>query len=175
MIKRIMAVLILTLMTALCSQAAPLKAGDKAPDFKLTDQNGKTVTLSEFAGKKDVVLYFYPKDFTKGCTTEACAFRDNYEVFKGRGAEVIGVSADSMESHMKFTKAYKLPFSLLSDPDGALAKSYGVDRFMGGMLDRMTFVIDKGGTVRFVYKSLKDALNHVNKAMNELKTLDRKK
>jgi peroxiredoxin Q/BCP len=175
MIKRMITILILTVMTAAYSRAAALKIGDKAPDFKLTDQNGKIITLSQFAGKKDVVLYFYPKDFTKGCTTEACSFRDNYQAFMDRGAEVIGVSADSAESHMKFTSEYKLPFSLLSDPNGALAKSYGVDIVLGSLLDRMTFIIDKSGEIRFVYKSLKNALSHVDRAMNELKALEQKK
>ncbi len=148
--------------------AALLQTGDRAPDFSLTDQNGKTVTLSTYAGKKAVVLYFYPKDFTKGCTAEACSFRDNYEVFAKKGVEVIGVSFDSDVSHTKFTQAYKLPFSLISDPKGALGKKYGVSTVMGVMSDRVTFVIDKKGIIRFVYRSLKDATLHVDSALRDI-------
>jgi peroxiredoxin Q/BCP len=151
--------------------AVLLKVGVKAPDFSQKDQNGKTVTLSEFSGKSNVVLYFYPKDFTGGCTAEACSFRDNYAVFMKKDAVVIGVSFDSDESHVKFTKANKLPYSLISDTQGALGKKYGVPKFMGTMSDRVTFLIDKKGVIRYVYQSVKDATMHVENSLKELDKL----
>jgi peroxiredoxin Q/BCP len=150
--------------------AALLKTGDKAPDFTLKDQNGKTVTLSQYAGKSNVILYFYPKDFTKGCTAEACSFRDNYEVFQKNGAVVIGVSFDNDASHVKFSRAYHLPFSLISDTKGVLGKEYGVSSKMG-FSDRVTFVIDKKGVIKYVYESLKDATLHVENALKDLEKL----
>jgi peroxiredoxin Q/BCP len=150
--------------------AALLKDGDKAPDFTLKDQNGKTVTLSQYAGKSNVILYFYPKDFTKGCTAEACSFRDNYEVFQKKGAVVIGVSFDNDTSHVKFAQAYHLPFSLISDTKGVLGKEYGVSSKMG-FSDRVTFVINKKGVIKYVYESLKDATLHVENALKDLEKL----
>jgi thioredoxin-dependent peroxiredoxin len=145
-----------------------IKVGDSAPDFALPDQDGKPLKLSSFRGKV-VVLYFYPKDFTSGCTKEACHFRDAYEDFTDAGAEVVGVSADSQESHRKFKDAYLLPFSLLSDENGDVKKLYGLS---GHLLPaRVTFVIDKGGIVRLVFNSKIDMKAHVNEAMKILKSL----
>jgi peroxiredoxin Q/BCP len=172
--KLLITVLVSVFLCAGIAAAVILKAGDKAPDFKMTDQNGKTVELSQYLGKKNVVLYFYPKDFSKGCTAEACSFRDNYEVFLKKGAEVIGVSIDSAESHKKFSYSYKLPFVLISDPKAELAKKYGVDKIFG-MLSRVTFIIDKKGVIRFVYTSMKDAVRHVDEAMKELERIDKLK
>lgn len=152
------------------AETQTLKPGDKAPDFSDKDQNGKVVTLSRFFGKEIVVLYFYPKDFTSGCTAEACSFRDNYEAFMKKGAVVIGVSFDNDESHVKFTRSYKLPFSLLADPKGALSKMYGVSTAKG-FADRVTFVIDKKGVIRFVYKSMKEATMHVENALKDLESM----
>jgi len=148
-----------------------LKTGDAAPDFTAKDQDGKEIALSQYKGVKNVVLYFYPKDFTKGCTAEACSFRDNYEVFAKKGAVVIGVSADTDESHRKFIREEKLPFRLISDPQGRIADMYGVGRFMG-MLSRVTFIIDKSGKIKFVYSSMKDAVSHVSEAMKALEGAD---
>jgi peroxiredoxin Q/BCP len=100
-----------------------LKVGDKAPEFTLMDEQGRPVSLKSFLGKKPVVLYFYPKDFTSGCTTEACSFRDDYKAYEERGAAVIGVSLDSVESHAKFSEKYTLPFALLSDNRKEVAKT----------------------------------------------------
>src|SRR5512136_1125914 len=102
-----------------------VKVGDQAPDFRLPNQSGDMVNLKDFNGKKIVVLYFYPRDFSSGCTAEACAFRDSYEVFKEAGAEVIGVSSQSVESHEQFVSVNSLPFILLSDDDGRVRKLYG--------------------------------------------------
>ena len=103
-----------------------LKIGDVAPDFNLRDENGLPVSLKDYLGKKVVVLYFYPKDFTSGCTVEACSFRDDYRLYEDQGAVVIGVSLDSVESHSKFSEKYNLPFPILSDNGKETATAYGV-------------------------------------------------
>jgi peroxiredoxin Q/BCP len=145
-----------------------IKVGDLAPDFTLPNQDGKPLTLSSLRGKL-VVLYFYPKDFTSGCTKEACHFRDAYEDFTEAGVEVIGVSSDSQESHRKFRDTYLLPFSLLSDEMGVVKKLYGIS---GHLLPaRITFVIDKAGVVRNVFSSRIDMKAHIDEAMKVLKTL----
>src|SRR6266850_1274955 len=126
-----------------------LKEGDKAPDFTAVTNDGGKVSLSDLKGKP-VILYFYPKDDTPGCTKEACAFRDDYEAFQEIGAEVIGVSSDAAESHGKFASKYRLPFVLLSDRDGDVRRRYGVPATLGLLPGRVTFVIDRQGTVRHV-------------------------
>lgn len=132
---------------------APLQEGDKAPDFTAKDQNGKTVSLSDFKGKT-VILYFYPKDDTPGCTAEACDFRDNYQSLVGKGFEVIGVSTDDEKSHKKFETKYNLPFPLIADESKEIVEAYGVwgeknmygKVYMGTM--RTTFIIDAGGIIQ---------------------------
>src|SRR5512136_313275 len=124
-----------------------LKTGDTAPDFSLTDERGFPVSLKDFFGKKTVVLYFYPKDFTSGCTREACAFRDSYEAFKEVGAEVMGVSTATQEKHGEFAAAYKLPFKLLADEAGKVRQLYGVPSSLGLIPGRVTYIIDKSGVV----------------------------
>ena len=141
-----------------------LKIGDKAPDFTLLDKDGKTVSLSDFLGKK-VVLYFYPKDNTPGCTRQACAFASNYEEFIKRGVEVIGISKDSVASHVKFAEKYSLPFILLSDPDKIAIEKYGVwqEKKLYGKVSmgvvRMTFVIDENGLVQEIMPRVKPDTN----------------
>jgi peroxiredoxin Q/BCP len=151
--------------------AAGLNVGEKAPDFELPDRNGNPVRLADFRGKKAVVLYFYPKDDTPGCTKESCAFRDSYEEFRDVGAEVIGVSSDSEESHRKFTEKYKLPFILLSDQGGKLRKAYKVPASLGVLPGRVTFVIDKNGVVRHVFNSQLKPTQHIPEALATLRTL----
>jgi peroxiredoxin Q/BCP len=134
---------------------ATLKAGDKAPDFTAKDQNGKTVSLANFKGKT-VILYFYPKDDTPGCTAEACDFRDNYQSLVGKGYEVIGVSTDDEKSHKKFETKYSLPFPLIADTDHSIVDAYNVwgeksmygKKFMGTI--RTTFIIDGDGIIKQV-------------------------
>jgi peroxiredoxin Q/BCP len=129
-----------------------LKQGDKAPAFTSKDQDGKTVSLSQFKGQK-VVLYFYPKDDTPGCTTEACDFRDNYQGLKAKGIEVLGVSIDDEKSHQKFINKHSLPFTLLADTDKTIVEAYGVwgeknmygKKYMG--THRTTFIIDEDGNI----------------------------
>ena len=145
-----------------------VKIGENAPDFTLPNQDGKPVTLSSLKGKV-VVLYFYPKDFTSGCTKEACYFRDAYEDFTEASAEVVGVSADSKESHRNFRDAYLLPFNLLSDEKGEIKKLYGVAGHL--FPGRVTFIIDKKGIVRHIFSSQTDMKAHVNEAMKILKSL----
>ena len=151
---------------------ATVGVGDAAPEFELADASGKRVRLSDFRGKKSVVLYFYPKDDTPGCTKEACSFRDQYEAFKDAGAEVIGVSSDTEASHQKFATKYKLPFTLVADSGGGVRKRYGVPATLPGILPgRMTFVIDRDGVVRHVFNSQLQATKHVDEALGVLKRL----
>jgi peroxiredoxin Q/BCP len=129
-----------------------LKVGDKAPAINAKDQNGNEISLTQFKGKK-VVLYFYPKDSTPGCTKEACNFRDNYKPLQKKGYEVIGVSADSEKSHLKFIEKYELPFPLIADTDQKVVNDYGVwglKKFMGREymgINRTTFLIDEKGKI----------------------------
>jgi len=148
-----------------------INVGDKAPDFDLSDAAGKRVRLGDFKGKKAVVLYFYPKDDTPGCTKEACSFRDSYESFKEAGAEVIGISSDSEASHQKFADKYKLPFTLVADAGGTVRKRYGVPATLGLLPGRVTFVIDRDGVVRHVFNSQLQATKHVDEALTVLKQL----
>ena len=148
-----------------------LHDGDRAPDFELSSGSGAKVKLSDFAGKKCVVLYFYPKDDTPGCTVEACGFRDAYDTFAEAGAEVLGVSADSVASHERFASKHRLPMTLLSDPDGSVRALYGVKSTLGLFPGRVTFVIDKDGVVRHSFSSLLRFSKHVEEALDVVKRL----
>ncbi|MDP9149007.1 MAG: peroxiredoxin [Myxococcota bacterium] len=147
--------------------------GDRAPNFTLLSTSGEAVTLSAFVGQRTVVLFFYPKDDTPGCTAEACAFRDRYESFVAAGAEVIGVSSDSARSHDRFATKHKLPMTLVSDPDGAVRSLYGVRPTLGIFPGRATFVIDRGGMVRHVFVSQLRTGAHVDKALAEVRKLEK--
>ena len=142
-----------------------LSAHDPAPAFSAPDQNGKTRTLAEFAGR-NVVLFFYPKDGTPGCTKEACAFRDQWSKFEAAGAVVIGVSRDSVEKHRVFADEHKLQFPLLSDEDGTICKSYGVGSTLG-VASRVTFVIDRTGVVARTFPDVSPA-THANEVLAAL-------
>jgi peroxiredoxin Q/BCP len=139
-----------------------IEEGKPAPDFELQSHTGETVQLSDFRGKQ-VVLYFYPKDDTPGCTTEACEFRDAYDRYRRRGVEVLGVSPDDVASHQKFRSKYELPFTLLADPDHATAESYGVwgERKFAGKtymgITRSTFLIDADGNIVRAMRGIKPA------------------
>ncbi len=139
--------------------------GDWAPDFTLPDQTGTAVRLRDLMGRKTVVLYFYPKDQTPGCTVEARAFRDSYDAFTAAGAEVIGVSADSVASHRRFAAKQGLPFLLLSDRDGAVRDLYGVEKTLGLLPGRVTYVIDRDGAVRHVYSSQLRVMRHSRESL----------
>lgn len=159
------------------NQAQParnkVQVGDRAPDFTLPTQLGVSVSLSDFLGKAAIVLYFYPKDNTPGCTIEAHAFRDSYEVFKDAGAEVIGISSDSAESHQRFATQCGVPFILLSDAGGAIRKRYGVSATFGLLPGRVTYVIDKQGVVRHIFSAQFTAKRHVDEALKTLQMLSR--
>ena len=149
--------------------------GDMAPDFTLPSQTGENVTLSQFFGKKSSVLYFYPKDESRGCTKEACAFRDSYEVFKELGAEVIGVSGQDVESHRSFASLHNLPFILLSDKDNKIRKLYGVPTTLGVIPGRVTYIIDKEGVIRHIFSSQFQPQKHIDDAINILRKLESQK
>ena len=145
-----------------------LKVGDAAPDFALPSQTGEIVNLKDLVGKKEIVLYFYPKDYTSGCTAEACAFRDSYEVFKERGAEVVGVSSDSIDSHKGFASKNSLPFILLSDEDGKVRKLYGASSTFGLLPGRVTYIIDRKGIIRHIFSSQLNPKKHIDEALETL-------
>ncbi len=151
-----------------------LSEGDKAPDFSTIDQNGNPVKLEDFKGKK-VVLYFYPRDNTPGCTAEACNLRDNYDALKKQGFEILGISPDSEASHKKFGTKHDLPFALLSDPDKEIMNAYGVwgEKKMYGKtyegVHRTTFIIDEEGAIEKVFKKVKTK-DHSNQIFNEYKS-----
>lgn len=147
-----------------------LGVGDRAPDFTLPSSSD-AVRLADVLRDKTVVLYFYPKDETAGCTAEACAFRDSYEVFTQAGAEVIGVSDDTVESHRSFAAHHRLPFQLLSDPGGEIRLRYGVSAFLGLLHGRVTFVIDRQGIVRHVFDSQFKVTRHVAEALETIRGL----
>ena len=151
--------------------ARGVQVGDKAPDFALPSQTGDQVRLSDRLGERVVVLYVYPKDNTRGCTAEACAFRDSHEVFTDAGAEVIGVSSDSADKHAAFAGQHKLPFTLLSDAGGQVRKSYGVPAVLGVVPGRVTYVIDRTGTVRHVFNSMSNIGQHVSDALAVVRQL----
>ncbi|QMU28817.1 peroxiredoxin [Adhaeribacter radiodurans] len=148
-----------------------LNPGTPAPDFELKNSQGESFSLSDLQNKKNVVLYFYPKNDTRGCTAEACSFRDQFEIFQEHGAEVIGVSSDDLASHQKFSTKYQLPFTLLSDPAGKVAKMYGVPKTLGLIPGRATFVIDKSGTIQYAFNSQLKPLEHVHNALRILQQL----
>jgi peroxiredoxin Q/BCP len=149
---------------------ASLTIGDRAPNFTLPSATGEKISLQDFIGQKSIVIYFYPKDDTPGCTKESCAFRDSYEVFKDAGAEVIGISGDSIESHQKFAQKYNLPFILLSDSKNEVRKLFGVPSTLFILPGRVTYVIDKEGIVRHIFDSMLDFNAHVDEAIKTIKS-----
>jgi len=151
--------------------AVPIPAvavGDKAPPFTATLQDGGTFDSTTLLGRKSLVLYFYPKDNTPVCTQQACAFRDAYAEFVKADVDVIGVSSDTPESHRRFAAKHRLPFPIISDPDNALRKLFGVPRALWIFPGRVTYVIDKEGVVRLVYNATLAAEPHVRKALDAI-------
>jgi peroxiredoxin Q/BCP len=147
-----------------------VKVGDPAPDFEGPTSDGSKLGLKDFFGKKNVVLYFYPKDDTPGCTKEACSFRDNLQSVRKMETEIVGVSLDSVESHKKFTSKYKLPFPLISDKEKRIAQAYGVLKDTGTSTNRVTFIIDKTGKVANVFPKV-DVTKHTEEVVAALKAL----
>jgi thioredoxin-dependent peroxiredoxin len=149
-----------------------LAVGERAPDFSLQSQQRAVVKLADFLGKKTIVLFFYPKDGTPGCTAESCSFRDSHDAFSEAGAEVIGVSSDSADSHEQFAQKHGLPMTLLSDPGGQIAARYGIKPLFGLVPGRVTFVIDRQGLIRHVFSSQLRATKHVEEALAVVKQLE---
>ncbi len=151
--------------------ATTIRVGDPAPDFTLDTQAGTPVTLSSYQGSKVVVLFFYPRDDSPGCTREACSFRDSFSDFVDAGAEVIGVSSDSVASHGRFADKHRLPFQLAADPDGKVRAAYGVQATLGILPGRVTFVIGADGVVRHVFSSQMQVGKHVEQALAVVREL----
>jgi thioredoxin-dependent peroxiredoxin len=147
-----------------------VKVGSVAPGFTLPSQAGEMVSLEDFFGRKPVVLFFYPKDDSPGCTREVCAFRDNFEEFRNIDAEVIGISSDSVESHRNFAAKHDLSFPLLSDEGGNIRRLYGVPKTFGLFPGRVTYVIDREGVVRHVFTSQLSVEKHVQEALAALRS-----
>ena len=148
-----------------------LNAGETAPDFEARDDTGKTVKLSDLIKDRPVILYFYPKDETPGCTTEACTFRDNWDEFRSRGVHVIGVSSDSVESHRKFKEHRQLPFTLISDEGSKIRKMYGATGFL--IPPRISYVIGPDRKIISAYNSQMNPREHVKQAIEKIKTLEK--
>ncbi len=148
-----------------------VKVGDSAPNFTLRSNKGRSVKLESLYTQKPVVLYFYPKDNTPGCTKEACWFRDSYEVFQKLGAEVVGISSDSVESHKEFAASHNLPFELLSDENDQVRKKYGVPSTLGILPGRVTYIIDKKGIVQEIFSSQLNVNGHIKAAIQTLEKL----
>jgi len=147
-----------------------VKEGETAPSFEASTADGSKLSLKDFIGKKNVVLYFYPKDDTPGCTKEACNFRDSIKSLRELGAEIIGVSLDSVDSHKKFRDKYHLPFPLLSDKDKGIANAYGVLKEGGASASRVTFIIDKEGKIAKIFPKV-DVNMHASEIATALKGL----
>jgi peroxiredoxin Q/BCP len=148
-----------------------INVGDVAPDFTLPALRGGEVKLSDLRGKKNVVLFFYPRDSSPGCTREACSFRDAYEDFVDAGAELIGISSDSLEDHAAFAERFKLQMQLLTDAGGKVRAQYGIKRTLGLIDGRETFIIDKAGVVRHVFRSQVRVHKHVAESLAVLQSL----
>ena len=152
------------------AQRKSLKAGDQVPEFSLRDQSDSLFNISDYIGKKTLVVYFYPKDESPVCTKEACSFRDSYSDFTKAGAMVVGINSGAVESHKRFQQNHQLPFTLLSDPGNKVLKLFGVkSKFM--ISGRETFVIDKSGKVRFTYDSFTNGPAHEEEALKFIKTM----
>lgn len=154
---------------------ASVQVGDRAPMFEAVTHTGRPLKLADYLGQQTVVLYFYPRDNTPGCTAQACSFRDDYEAFTAAGAVVIGISSDSSASHEQFAAQKRLPFELVSDPDNRLRKLYGVPNNLFVLPGRVTYVIDREGIVRLVFNSQLNATGHVAEALKIVEQLAKPK
>ena len=166
-----LALLVFSLITCVKAQTSnqAIDVGDKVPQFSLIDQDGKTFKTADYIGKKTLVIYFYPKDESLVCTKEACAFRDSFDEFTKAGALVIGINGGTVESHKKFAQHYKLPFTLLSDPDNKVYHLFGIKSFMF-MNGRKTFVVAKNGVITFSYDSMLQGKQHADDALKFVKS-----
>jgi peroxiredoxin Q/BCP len=149
-----------------------IQTGDKCPSFKLQDQHGEWLDINQLIGNKNLIIYFYPKDDTPGCTKEACLFRDSYEEFKDLGCEVIGISSDDIDAHKKFAQKHRLSFVLLADNKGTVRKQFGVPGSLFGLIPgRVTYIIDKKGNIQGVFNSLLDPSGHLKNALETARKL----
>ena len=148
-----------------------IEVGSLVPDFSLYDQNGNIFQLATHLGKKNLVIYFYPKDETSGCTKEACKFRDMYEDFTDAGAEVIGISSDSRKSHSAFASKHNLQFSLLSDEDNAVRKRFGVPDYLGFLPGRVTYIVNRQGIVKYIFNSQIQAEKHAEESIRIIRSM----
>ena len=149
-----------------------VRIGDRVPDFRLLNQDGQLIDIRSQLGKP-IIIYFYPKDNTIGCTKEACAFRDDYHQFSKAGVKVFGISADTVESHRKFRIKYRLPFDLLSDENNKVRNAFGVQADLFGLIPgRVTYVIDGNGVIRHTYNNQMNATKHVDESLRILKKLN---
>ena len=175
--KKLFPVLVLTIFIILAinystGQSNKLEIGDTIPQFTLRDQNNKEFDVTKYRGKKPMVIYFYPKDDTPGCTKEACSFRDEFETFIDMNVKVIGISSDDVASHKKFAEKYNLPFTLLADTKKKVRKLFGVPNSLLGLLPgRVTYVVDKNGTIVHIFNSQFSAEKHINEALSILKEI----
>lgn len=151
-----------------------MNKGDKAPDFTARNQQNEEVNLYRLLAAHPVVLFFYPKDNTPGCVKEVCAFRDHYEDFRDAGAAVVGISSDSVSSHLRFSEKHKLPYHLLSDPAGRIRHLFKVPRTLGLLPGRVTYVIAKDGTIVHVFNALLDSERHVRESLQALQAMGRR-
>ena len=158
------------LLTSNMKNKEAIEVGDKVPIFSLKDQDGAVFNIDKHVGKMAMVIYFYPKDDTSGCTKEACKFRDNFTEFEDRDVKIIGISGDSVESHKNFADKYNLPFTLLADTENEVRKLFGVPYSMFGTIPgRVTYVVNKEGVVIHIYNSMMKAGNHIDEALKVLK------
>jgi len=151
-------------------QKMKLKVGDTVPLFTLKDQDNQEINIADYKGKKAMVIYFYPKDDTPGCTKQACKFRDEFEVFTDLNVKVIGISADDVASHKSFAEKYRLPFTLLADTDNKVRKLFGVPKNMLGLIPgRVTYIVDRTGTIIHTFNSQFGAEEHIEEALSKFK------
>ena len=176
--KKIIIVLLFTLLlvftfSKMMSQTNKLEKGDTIPLFTLKDQNNKDFNIENYRGKKPLVIYFYPKDDTPGCTKEACSFRDEFEAFTDLNVKVIGISSDDVASHKNFADKYNLPFTLLADTEKKVRKLFGVPKsFLGMVPGRVTYIINKHGMIVHVFNSMTDTNKHITESLSALKEMN---
>lgn len=171
----IVGVLLIGFLFIKCKSKAQksLVVGDIIPEFQLLTQDGTNFNSADIVGKQAMVIYFYPKDDTPGCTKEACKFRDEFEVFSDLNTTVIGISSDDVASHKAFAEKYNLPFTLLADTDKEVRKLFGVPGFGAGLIPgRVTYIVDKKGVLQYVFNNMSEAEKHIDKALEILKSLD---
>lgn len=164
--------IILSIALGFSAMAQQLGTGDRIPDFSLLDQDSNQVEIADHLGNGPLVIYFYPKDDTPGCTREACSFRDSYEEFSDAGATVFGISSDSPSKHKRFAERYRLPFTLLADRDNVVRKAFGVKGDLFGLIPgRVTFVIDEDGIIQHVFDSQTRAEAHMQESLDAIRRI----